>query len=186
MAAMSMVSVWGFSGVSYHSRKCPQGVASVLCKKITPIFGSWRSKLDHLTVIWIAFNRTICRKNIALLKIYTHYHWTITIVWWGTTVVKTLLYLIIKLEPKKVHISFHIINLITVNQCTNSSVRHNMSFSKTVTNLPKAPRKRQKNSRTLSTIYGPRVICNVPHNLHARNTRAGDTQYNLWLTSFAA
>jgi hypothetical protein len=26
-----------------------QGVASVLCKK-TPIFGSWRSKLDHLTV----------------------------------------------------------------------------------------------------------------------------------------
>ncbi len=39
----------GFSRVSFHLRRCPQGVASELCKK-TPIFGSWRSKLDHLTV----------------------------------------------------------------------------------------------------------------------------------------
>jgi hypothetical protein len=38
-----------FSGVSFHLRRCPQGVASVLCKK-TPILGSRRSKLDHLTV----------------------------------------------------------------------------------------------------------------------------------------
>jgi hypothetical protein len=49
MAAMNMVSAGGFSGVSFHSRRFPQGVASVLCKK-TPIFGSRRSKLDHLTV----------------------------------------------------------------------------------------------------------------------------------------
>jgi hypothetical protein len=45
---MNMVSAGGFSGVSYHLRY-PQGIASVLCKK-TPIFGSRRSKLDHLTV----------------------------------------------------------------------------------------------------------------------------------------
>jgi hypothetical protein len=44
-----MVSAEGFSAVNCHSRKCSQGVASVLCKK-TPIFGSWRSNLDHLTV----------------------------------------------------------------------------------------------------------------------------------------
>jgi hypothetical protein len=49
MAAMNMVSAVGFSGVSFHLRRCPQGVASVLCKK-TPIFRSRRSKLDHLTV----------------------------------------------------------------------------------------------------------------------------------------
>jgi hypothetical protein len=49
MAAMNMVSAGGFSGVSFHLNKCPQGVASVLCKK-TPIFGSRGSKLDHLTV----------------------------------------------------------------------------------------------------------------------------------------
>jgi hypothetical protein len=41
MAAMNMVSAEGFSGVSFHSRRCPQGVASVLCKKI-PIFGYQR------------------------------------------------------------------------------------------------------------------------------------------------
>ncbi len=50
MAAMNMVSAGGFSGVSFHLRRCPQGVASVLCKK-NPIFGSRRSKLDHLTVL---------------------------------------------------------------------------------------------------------------------------------------
>ncbi len=49
MAAMNMMSAGGFSGVSFHLRTCPQGVASVLYKK-TPIFGSRRSKLDHLTV----------------------------------------------------------------------------------------------------------------------------------------
>ncbi len=51
MVAMNMVSAreffWG--GVSFHLRRCPQGVASVLCKK-TPIFESQRSKLDQLTV----------------------------------------------------------------------------------------------------------------------------------------
>ncbi len=41
----------GILGVSFHLRRCPQGVASVLFKK-TPIFGSGRSKLDHLTVGW--------------------------------------------------------------------------------------------------------------------------------------
>jgi hypothetical protein len=50
MVAMNMVSTEGFSGVSFHLKRCPQGVASVLCKK-TPIFGSRRSKLDHLTVL---------------------------------------------------------------------------------------------------------------------------------------
>ncbi len=49
MAAMNMVSAGGFSGASFHFRRCPQGVASVLCLK-TPIFGSRRSKLDNLTV----------------------------------------------------------------------------------------------------------------------------------------
>ncbi len=49
MAAMNIVSKGGFSGVSFHLRTCPQGVACVLCEK-TPIFGSRRSKLDHLTV----------------------------------------------------------------------------------------------------------------------------------------
>jgi serine/threonine protein kinase len=39
MAAMYMVSAGGFSGVRFHSRRCPQGLASVICKK-TPIFGS--------------------------------------------------------------------------------------------------------------------------------------------------
>jgi hypothetical protein len=38
MAAMNMVSRRGFLAVSFHSRRCPQGVASVLCKKAT-IFG---------------------------------------------------------------------------------------------------------------------------------------------------
>jgi hypothetical protein len=50
IAAMNMVPAGGFSGISFHLRRCPQGVASVLGKK-TPIFGSRRSKLDHLTVI---------------------------------------------------------------------------------------------------------------------------------------
>jgi hypothetical protein len=49
MAAMNIVSAGGFSGISFYLRRCPQGVASVLCKKTT-IFGSRRSKLDHLTV----------------------------------------------------------------------------------------------------------------------------------------
>ncbi len=49
MAAMDKVSAGGFSGVSFHLRKCPQGVASAVCKK-TPVFGSQSSKLDHLTV----------------------------------------------------------------------------------------------------------------------------------------
>jgi hypothetical protein len=40
----------GFFGVSFNLRTCPQGVASVLRKK-TSIFGSRRSKLDHLTVL---------------------------------------------------------------------------------------------------------------------------------------
>jgi hypothetical protein len=49
MAAMNMVSAGGFPGVSFHLKRCPHGVASVLCKK-TPIFGYRRSKLDHLAV----------------------------------------------------------------------------------------------------------------------------------------
>ncbi len=40
----------GFSGVSFHLEKCPQGVAFVLFQK-TPTFGSRRPKLDHLAVI---------------------------------------------------------------------------------------------------------------------------------------
>jgi hypothetical protein len=39
MAAMNMVSAGEFLGVSFHLRRCPQGVASVLCKK-NLIFGS--------------------------------------------------------------------------------------------------------------------------------------------------
>jgi hypothetical protein len=50
MATMNMVSAGGFSGVSFHLRRCPQEVACVLCKK-TPFFGSQRSKLHNLTVV---------------------------------------------------------------------------------------------------------------------------------------
>jgi hypothetical protein len=50
MAAMNMVPAGWFLGVSFHLRRCPQWVSSLLCKK-TPIFGSRRSKLDDLTVI---------------------------------------------------------------------------------------------------------------------------------------
>jgi hypothetical protein len=53
IAAMTMVSAGGFSGVSFHIR-FPQGVASVLCQK-TPIFWSRRSKLDNLTVLRQSF-----------------------------------------------------------------------------------------------------------------------------------
>ncbi len=49
MGAMNLVSAGGFLGVSFHVRRCPQCVASVLFKK-NPILGSQRSKLDHLTV----------------------------------------------------------------------------------------------------------------------------------------
>jgi hypothetical protein len=49
MATMHMVSAERFLGVRFHLRRCPQGVASILRKKTT-IFGSQRSKLDHLTV----------------------------------------------------------------------------------------------------------------------------------------
>ncbi len=80
MSAMNMVSTWGFSGMSFHLRRCPQGVASVLCKK-TPIFGSRPSKLDHLTVflderpdakIFIAeqifFNHSVYELTATLFK----------------------------------------------------------------------------------------------------------------------
>ncbi len=49
MAVMNMASAGGFFGLSFHLRRCPQGVASVLCKK-PPIFASRRSKLDNLMV----------------------------------------------------------------------------------------------------------------------------------------
>jgi hypothetical protein len=66
MAAMNMVSAGGFLGVRFHLR-CPQGVASVLCKK-TPIFGSRRSKLDHLTVTqpWKCFIRLLYMKMVRM------------------------------------------------------------------------------------------------------------------------
>jgi hypothetical protein len=77
MAAMNMVSARGLSGVSFHLRSCPQGVASVLCKK-TPIFRSRRLKLDHLTVTSIdvlpqrsshfAFNTQLKFTRIFCLK----------------------------------------------------------------------------------------------------------------------
>jgi hypothetical protein len=38
MAAMNMVSAGGFLAVSFHLKRCPQGVAFLLCKK-TPILG---------------------------------------------------------------------------------------------------------------------------------------------------
>jgi hypothetical protein len=49
MAAMNTVAAGRFLRVSFHLRRCPQGVAYALCNK-TAIFGSRRSKLDHLTV----------------------------------------------------------------------------------------------------------------------------------------
>ncbi len=51
MAAMNMVSAGGFSGVSFHFRRCPQGVASVLCKK-TPIFWVPTIKVRQLDGIY--------------------------------------------------------------------------------------------------------------------------------------
>ncbi len=56
MVAMNMVSAEWFSRVSFQLRRCPQGVASVLCKK-TPIFRSRRLKLDHLTVRILSFQQ---------------------------------------------------------------------------------------------------------------------------------
>jgi hypothetical protein len=73
MAAMNMVSAVGFSGVSFHLRTCPQGVASVLCKK-TPFFGSRRSKLDHLTVHYLVIMRSdgycACKGEFAVLILF--------------------------------------------------------------------------------------------------------------------
>jgi hypothetical protein len=70
MVAMNKVSAGGFSGVSFHLRRCPQGVASVLCKK-TPIFGSRRSKLDNLTVAFARFSskelQIIWQRPLAIL-----------------------------------------------------------------------------------------------------------------------
>jgi hypothetical protein len=64
MAAMNMVSAGGFLGVSFQLRRCPQGVAFVLCKK-NPMFGLRRSKLDHLTV----FLRAIAMKSKSELNL---------------------------------------------------------------------------------------------------------------------
>ncbi len=49
----------GFLAVSLHLRRCLQGVASVLRKKI-PIFGSWQSMLDHLMVLPHHFRHFKC------------------------------------------------------------------------------------------------------------------------------
>jgi hypothetical protein len=62
MTVMNMVSAGSFSGVSFHLRRCPQGVASVLCKK-TPIFGSRWSKLDHLMLY-----QPTCQPILELLR----------------------------------------------------------------------------------------------------------------------
>jgi hypothetical protein len=51
--------------VSFHVRTCPQGVASVLCKR-TPIFGSRWSKLHHLTVSTVTAPNVIPHLNIKL------------------------------------------------------------------------------------------------------------------------
>ncbi len=68
MVTMNMVSTGRFSGVSFHLRRCPQGVASVLCKK-TPIFGSQRSKLDHLTVPDVAGWSRILERHMTIFRL---------------------------------------------------------------------------------------------------------------------
>ncbi len=68
MAAMNMVSAGGFWGVSFHLKRCPQGVASVLCQK-TSIFGSRRSKLDHLTVTY-CYIKSIALSYLLLYRTY--------------------------------------------------------------------------------------------------------------------
>jgi hypothetical protein len=67
MAAMNMVSAWAFLDVTFHLRRCPQGVAYELSKKI-PIFGSRRSKLDHLTVSRIRFTRLHSISNAVSIE----------------------------------------------------------------------------------------------------------------------
>jgi hypothetical protein len=58
MAVMNMASAGGFSGVRFHLRRCPQGVASVHCKKIPhfrvptikvrPPNGTWHARQPPL------------------------------------------------------------------------------------------------------------------------------------------
>ncbi len=50
MAAMNMVSAGGFSGGKLIFKKMFAGGRLCTLKKKTPIFGSRRSKLDHLSV----------------------------------------------------------------------------------------------------------------------------------------
>ncbi len=66
-----------FSGVSFHLRRCPQGVASVLCKK-TPILGSRRSKLDHLTVSKGPVDSNLSNSSTYLLQdtLLWQYSWS--------------------------------------------------------------------------------------------------------------
>ncbi len=52
----------GVSGGKLSFKKMSAGVASVLCKK-TPIFGSRRSKLDHLTVYQLIYGEVILRPD---------------------------------------------------------------------------------------------------------------------------
>jgi hypothetical protein len=74
MAAMNMVSAGGFSGVSFHLRRFPQGVASVFCKK-TPIFGPRGSKLDQLTVYTHPRSNTLAARTGT--SVFTHQYYTI-------------------------------------------------------------------------------------------------------------
>ncbi len=68
----------GFSGVSFPLR-FPEGVASVLCKK-NSIFGSRRSRLDHLMVLynhlmyrnWLYSTRPSCKLAIRMEEVLLH------------------------------------------------------------------------------------------------------------------
>ncbi len=62
MAAMNMVSAGGFSGVSFPLRRCPQGVASVLCKKHNCIELWWLKKDEWLTW-WVTSNKNKLMKG---------------------------------------------------------------------------------------------------------------------------
>jgi hypothetical protein len=55
MAAMGVVSAWGFLGVGFLKKKSPQGVAGLVLQK-TPVFRVGLPKLDHMTVLQMKGN----------------------------------------------------------------------------------------------------------------------------------
>jgi hypothetical protein len=73
MATMEMVSAGEFSGVTFHLRQCPQGVAALIFEE-TPVFGSTGSKLDLLKDVCVPSileNQSVQQYNMLIMTKYT-------------------------------------------------------------------------------------------------------------------